>query len=122
MTSVVDPIPGHADHQIAILLPPTAGQLYTGTLTFTASKPVEVVVFHAYQAEKEPDAEHGEVLVVPFEGQRYAVSVMQFVNEVQATNSATVVFTGSGLALHTLTGDKFTATASIQATQEPLSP
>jgi hypothetical protein len=80
MTSVVDPIPGHADHQIAIPLPPTAGQLYNGTLTFTASKPVEVVVFHAYQAEKEPDAEHGQVLVVPFEGQRYAVSVMQFVN------------------------------------------
>jgi hypothetical protein len=45
---------------MAILLPPTAGQLYTGTLTYTASKPVEVVVFHAY-ADKEPDAEHGQV-------------------------------------------------------------
>jgi 1-deoxy-D-xylulose 5-phosphate reductoisomerase len=122
VTSVVDPIPGHADHQIAILLPPMAGQLYTGTLTYTASKPVEVVVLHAYQAAKEPDAEHGNVLVVPFDGQHYAVSVMQFANEVKATNSATVVFTGSGVALHTLNGDKFTATASIQATQEPLSP
>ncbi|HEX9869519.1 MAG TPA: hypothetical protein VGC99_13180 [Candidatus Tectomicrobia bacterium] len=33
VTSVVDPLPGHADHQLAILLPPTAGQRYTGTLT-----------------------------------------------------------------------------------------
>jgi len=53
---------------------------------------------------------------VPFDGQPYAVSV------VKATHAATMAFTGSGLALHTRNGDKFTATASIQATEEPLSP
>ena len=88
----------------------------TGTFTDTASKPVEVVVFHAYQADNEPDAKHGQVFVVPFDGRHYAVAV------VKATNAATMAFAGSGLVLHTLNGDKFTATASIQATQEPLSP
>jgi hypothetical protein len=119
VTSIVDPVPGHADHQLALLLPPDPDRVYSGTLTYTASKPVEVVVFHAYEADREPDPEHGNVVVVSVDGKRYAVSLMQFSNDVKVTNSATTAFTGNGLALHTLNGDKFTATATVQAIQEP---
>ncbi len=115
VVSVQDPIPGHAQHQLGMLLPPEEGAIYSGTLTYTASKPVEVVVFHAYDANVKPDAEHGDVLTGTINGKPYAISVMQFSNNVKATNSATVSFAGSGVALHTLGGEKFTATATLHA-------
>jgi hypothetical protein len=120
--SAQDPIPGHAQHQLGMLLPPEDGAIYSGTLTYTASKPVEVVVLHAYDAKVKPDAEHGDVLTGTINGKSYAISVMQFTNNVKATNSATVSFTGSGVALHTLNGEKFTATASIEAERRKLTP
>ncbi|MFQ5587596.1 MAG: hypothetical protein ACE5F7_02045 [Nitrospiria bacterium] len=122
LTSVTDPIPGHGAHQLALLLPPDPGKIFTGTLTFTASKPVEVVVFHEYQLNKEPGTAYGSVLVGDIGGKKYAISVMQFSSDVKATNSSTVNFTGSGVALHTLNGDKFTASATINAVQEKIQP
>lgn len=122
VTSVQDPIPGHEGHQLGLLLPPEDGKIYTGTLTYTASKPVEVVVFHAYRPGKEPDVEHGGLVVGQINGKPYAISLMQFPNAVTATNSATVSFTGSGIALHTLNGAKFTATASIHGMQQSVTP
>ncbi|HJU05273.1 MAG TPA: hypothetical protein VJ692_08960 [Nitrospiraceae bacterium] len=122
ITSMQDPIPGHAQHQLGMLLPPEDGAIYSGTLTYTASKPVEVVVLHAYDAKVKPDAEHGDVLTGMINGKPYAISVMQFPNNIKATNSATVSFTGSGVALHTLSGEKFTATASIEAARHHLTP
>src|SRR5437879_13182341 len=48
-TSIQDPLPGHQSHQAAIILPPRAdGKLWVGTVTWTASKPVELVVLHGY--------------------------------------------------------------------------
>lgn len=122
VTSIQDPIPGHAQHQLGLLLSPEDGVIYSGTLTYTASKPVEVVVFHAYDAKVKPDTEHGDVLIGMINGKPYAISVMQFTNNVKATNSATVSFTGSGVALHTLSGEKFTATASLEVTRHTLTP
>ena len=122
VVSMTDPIPGHSAHQMAMLLPPAKGQTYTGVLTYTASKPVEVVVLHEYHADKEPGAEHGTVLIGLIDGKPYAISVMQFSNNVPATNSATVAFTGNAVALHTLSGAKFSATASINAVQESITP
>lgn len=122
VTSIQDPIPGHAQHQLGMLLPPEDGVIYSGTLTYTASKPVEVVVFHTYDKNVKTDTEHGDVLTGMIGGKPYAISVMQFSNNIKATNSATVSFTGSGVALHTLSGKKFTATASLEATRRTLTP
>jgi hypothetical protein len=42
-----DPLPGHESHELAFVLPPRSdGGVYSGVLTYTASKPVEVVVLH----------------------------------------------------------------------------
>jgi len=122
LTSVPDPIPGHGAHQLTLLLGPEAGKIFTGTVTFTASKPVEVVVFHEYHLDKKPDTDHGNVLIGDIGGKKYALSVMQFASDVKATNSSTVSFTGSGLALHTLNGQKFTASATVHAVQETIQP
>jgi len=119
VNSIQDPIPGHAQHQVAILLPPANGTIYTGTVSYTASIPVEVVVFHAYEPVKDA---HGSVLVGTIGDKPYAISVMQFSNDVPVTNSATVNFTGSAMALHTLNGKPFTATVTVDAVRRTLTP
>ena len=41
VSSDVDPLKGHEGHQAAVILPPrNDSAVYSGTLTFTASKPV----------------------------------------------------------------------------------
>ena len=43
--SIQDPLPGHEAHQIVIALPPRDdGKMYSGQVTYSASKAVEVVV------------------------------------------------------------------------------
>ncbi len=44
-----DPVPGHAAHQLVLVAPPRQdGKVWAGVVTFTASKPVDVVVLHPY--------------------------------------------------------------------------
>jgi hypothetical protein len=63
-TSVVDPLPGHQRHQLAMVLPPRADEkLWVGTVTWTASKPVELVVLHSYKNPTTADAAHGVPLI-----------------------------------------------------------
>ncbi len=118
LISGTDPIPGHGGHQLILLLGPETGKVFTGTVTFTASKPVEVVVLHEYNPDKMPGKDHGNLLIGEIAGKKYALSLMQFSGDMKVTNSSTVNFTGSGLALHTLNGQKFTATATVNAIQE----
>ena len=87
-----DPLPGHQGHQAAIILPPrTDGKLWVGTVTWTSSKPVELVVLHGY-INVTADSAHG----VPIA-------------------SGTAPFVGSAVAFHTLSGAKFTVTYSVDA-------
>src|SRR5918998_1614766 len=57
LTSIQDPLPGHEAHQIAIILPPRDDNaIYEGTLTFTSSKPTEVVILQNFANETAIDA------------------------------------------------------------------
>ena len=46
ITSSQDPGQGHEGHQLAIILFPSEGTIYDGSLTYTASDSVQVVVLH----------------------------------------------------------------------------
>ena len=46
ITSSQDPGVGHEGHQLALVLSPNVGTLYDGSMTYTASKPVQIVVLH----------------------------------------------------------------------------
>lgn len=51
---------GNLPHAVVFALPlRDDGKIYTGRVTFTASKPIEVEVLHVYDPALEPDAEHG---------------------------------------------------------------
>lgn len=50
--SMQDALTGHESHQITILLSPREDKaVYSGLLTFIASKPVEAVTLHYYYTE-----------------------------------------------------------------------
>jgi hypothetical protein len=106
--SMQDPVPGHETHQIAIALPPrTDGKMYSGQVTYSANKPVEVVVLNPLNATA-TDKEHGEPLNAPFGNGSVAISVMnQFNGEL---NAGSTTFTGAALALHNINGEPFSVT------------
>ena len=115
--SVQDPFPGHEDHQLAILLPPdTSGKVFTGTLSYTATKPVEVVVIFPYNPSEPESEPHGALATVDMEGQPFAFTVLS------TGKFGTMPFSGIGLALHTLGGEPFEASASIRAIAEDQTP
>ena len=115
--SVQDPFPGHEDHQLAILLPPdTSGKVFTGTLSYTATKPVEVVVIFPYNPSEPASEPHGALATVEMEGQPFAFTVLS------TGKFGTMPFSGIGLALHTLGGEPFEASASVRAIAEEQTP
>src|ERR671910_2453546 len=114
-----DPLPGHESHELAFVLPPRSdGGVYSGVLTYTASKPVEVVVLHNYDPQNTTaiPEEYGTELTSPLPGGGGNIAITLFQPPYEAgINSASVPFTGNGLALHTLEDDPFTATYTVNA-------
>jgi hypothetical protein len=114
-----DPLPGHESHEIAFVLPPrNDGGVYSGVLTYTASKPVEVVVLHNYDPQNSTAVpeEYGTELTSPLPDGTGNIAITLFQPPYEAgINSASVPFTGNALALHTLEDDPFTATYTVNA-------
>jgi hypothetical protein len=112
---------GNSGHQLVMALPPrTDGKVWVGVVTWSSSKPVEVLVFQGYNSSITPDAAHGQPLTAPFGNGQMAISLIK-------TSSGTPIasgsypFAGNGIAFHTLGGDKFTITYTISVTARELS-
>ena len=113
VTSTQDPLPGHEAHQLAILLPPRVdGSIYEGTLTYTASKPVEVVVLQNFANNTAVDSFYGGLATAPLGEGTVAISLIspQYSGPI---NAASLPFAGNALALHTINGDPFAATYTV---------
>jgi len=133
-TSVSVPAPNSVGnksmpHQIVVALPLRQdGQIWTGTVTFTASKPIEVEVEHRYNPKVIPDAKHG----APYNAKwidnttHIALSPMTMFSNtpVAVTNTpistGSFVFAGSALLFHKTDGIPFTVTYTIDALAKPL--
>jgi hypothetical protein len=120
--SSTDPLPGHSAHQLVMALPPRSdGKVWVGTVTWTASKPVEVVVLHNYNSSiTGADAAHGQPLTAPFGNGAVAISLIKTPSGTPVASGA-MPFAGNALAFHTLSGDKFTVTYTVDATAKQAS-
>ena len=106
--SMQDPLPGHEAHQIVIALPPRDdGKMYSGQVTYSASKAVEVVVLNPFNATA-TDEQHGQPLNAPFGNGSVAISVMNQFNG--QFNAGSTTFTGAALAFHNIQGEPFSVT------------
>ena len=113
VTSTQDPLPGHEAHQLALILPPRDdGAIYQGTFTYTASKPVEVVILENFSNESAVNPAYGSIATAPLGEGTVAISLLtpQYNSPI---NAASLPFAGNALALHTLNGDPFAATYTV---------
>src|ERR671917_2700046 len=77
LTSIQDPLPGHEAHQMALILPPRDDNaIYEGTLTFTSSKPTEVVILQNFANETSVDPFYGGVATAPLGEGTVAISLL----------------------------------------------
>jgi hypothetical protein len=113
------PDPLREGEQLAFILPPRSDEaVYSGVLTYTASKPVDVVVVHNYDPQNTTSVpeEYGTELTSPLPGGGGNIALTQFQPPyTEGFNSASVPFTGNGLALHTTEDGPFTATYTVNA-------
>ena len=130
ISSVPNPWPGHEGHQIATILPVSPGSNdnissttntgYTGLLTYTASKPVQVIIPQEYtvnQSKINAD-KFGSGLVTSIDGGVFNLPVIQpAYNKDVPTFSYSMPFTGDGLVIHTF-GDPFVLTYRVSASAD----
>ena len=107
------------EHQASSILPlRTDGKVWVGTVTWTSSKPVELVVLHRY-TNVTADSVHGVPVITGSASGPMAVTLItpsQFSPASDPVPSGTAPFVGSVVAFHTLSGAKFTVTYSVDAT------
>jgi hypothetical protein len=127
--SAADPVAhtGNLPHAVVFALPlRDDGKIYTGRVTFTASKPIEVEVLHVYNPAIEPDAEHGAPPTAILNGTLITYSHLtkivdnNYVLGDIPTASGTFEFAGSGLVFHKRSSEPFTVTYTIDVQVRPL--
>lgn len=104
MTSSQDPGIGHSDEQMAIILPPNSGSIYHGSITYSSSLPVQVVILHQIGKGDSKGQPTWTVDGNTF----YAMTTID-----QSSNGGSLDFTGSAIGLHSTNSSQFTATASV---------
>ena len=122
--STVDSLPGHEMHQAVIVLPQrTDGKVWVGTLSWSASKPVEIRLLQNYDANVQPDAAHGKPVTAPFAQGESAISLLLQTNgagTAPSYNAGSMNFAASQVAFHTLGGVPFSVTYTVDAEAKSL--
>ena len=104
ITSSQDPGLGHENHQLALILSPNEGTIYDGSMTFTSSDLVNVVVLH----EINQNDVQGQDTWTVNENTIYGLSLID-----PQKKSGSFEFTGAGLGLHSTNSKEFTTTVSV---------
>jgi hypothetical protein len=115
--------PGQPPHEVVFALPlRDDGKVYSGTVTFTASKPIEVEVLHTYVPKQKPNSTHGEPYhaVLPGNNSIAITHLRDLVDvpiEINGTgmSSGSFDFAGNALVFHKTTGEPFAVTYTIDA-------
>jgi hypothetical protein len=124
ITSIQDPLPGHEEHQAAILLPLRQdGSIYSGVLTYTSSAPVEVVIADVQTLNETEQSMlnvtedgFGTLLTSPLDNQTsIAITIITPPYGDTPVPSASIPFAGNALWLHTLDGTPFVANYAVSA-------
>jgi hypothetical protein len=128
-TSSPDPLPGHEGHEsITILRLRNDNAVYSGTLTFTTTAPVEVQVLHRNMTTTGGGATttatpsipegFGTLSMLPLPGGNGIVTISNIIPqfpEDTTTFAGSVPFTGNAIALHNIEGEPFAATYTVTA-------
>ena len=112
LTSTQDPGVGHEAHQLAIILPPS-DKVYSGTLKYDASEPIQLVTLHGPLADGE---DKGQAIWTPDGKTKFALT---FVDPKNAKGEWQ--FAGNALAVHTKKTTPFVVDYKVDYTEKPMS-
>ena len=115
--------PGQPPHEVVFALPlRDDGKIWSGRVTFTASKPIEAEILHIYNPQQPIDEKHGEPYYAVLPGNRsVAIShlrdLVDVPMEINGTgiSSGSFEFEGSALVFHKTSGEPFTVTYTVNA-------
>jgi hypothetical protein len=115
--------PGQSSHEVVFALPlRDDGKVWSGTVTFTASKPIEIDILHTYSPEQKPDSLHGEPYHAVLPGNKsiaitHLRDIIDVPIEINGTeiSSGSVNFVENALVFHKTNGKPFTVTYTIDA-------
>ena len=115
-SSQVDPLPGHEKEQVAaILIPRSDDAVYSGVLTYTASKGVTVEIWHNYNPGNTTaltSKSFGSLKTASYNGKPIAITDLS-----GSGSSASIPFSGDGVVLHS--SSPFTVTYTVNAVAQP---
>jgi hypothetical protein len=115
--------PGQPPHEVVFALPlRDDGKIWSGRVTFTASKPIEAEILHIYNPQQPIDEKHGEPYHAVLPGNRsVAISHLRDLVDVPieingtGISSGSFEFEGSALVFHKTSGEPFTVTYTVNA-------
>lgn len=115
--------PGQPLHEVVFALPlRDDGKIWSGKVSFTASKPIEAEILHMYSPQQMIDEKHGSPYHAVLPGNRsIAISQLRDIIDVPieingtGISSGSFEFTGSALVFHKTSGEPFTVTYTIDA-------
>ena len=111
-TKTIDSAPspgwGHEAHQIVRILEPSDGIIYSGTLTYVTSEPIDIVVLH----EIDNDDARGQAIWRIDDDTVYGWTFIDI-----DSKAGSFEYSGAGLLLHT-GGDTFTATFTVEGSAQ----
>ena len=121
--------PGQPLHEVVFALPlRDDGKIWSGKVSFTASKPIEVEILHMYSPQQIADEKHGEPYHAILPGNRsIAISHLRDIVDVPieingtGISSGSFEFAGSALVFHKTSGEPFTVTYTIDAVAKDMS-
>lgn len=103
LQSAPSPGIGHESHQLVFILPINEGVMYEGLMTYTASAPVQIAIFH----ELEPGDNLGQPIWTNDQEVYYGWSLIS-----PDVKAGSYEFAGSAVAFHT-GGEEFVATVAV---------
>jgi hypothetical protein len=114
---------GQPLHQVVWALPlRDDGKIWSGSVSFTASKPIEAEIIHDYKPQQPIDEKHGEPYNFIAPGNRsIAITTLRDIIDVPieingtGLSSGSFEFDGSALVFHKASGEPFTVTYTVDA-------
>ena len=120
--------PGQPPHEVVFALPlRDDGKIWSGRVSFTASKPIEAEILHMYNPQQPIDEKHREPYHAVLPGNRsIAISHLRDIIDVPieingtGISSGSFEFEGSALVFHKTSGEPFTVTYTVDAVAKDL--
>jgi hypothetical protein len=111
-TSLPHNAKGHESHQAVQLQNASQGMVYKGTVTFSSSKPVDIIAYEDVtgQQQQQQNTSATATNVWDVNGNKYAPKTLM-----KNVTEGTVNFEGAGILTHSTSSEPYTVTFTINA-------